>query len=106
MSFKSLLVSNATIWDVSQATTLGISESTSFSSQVDCRINARGGSEGLVDERETNIGSHVIFFESDVSIDITNQLVSNGNIYHVRNIREIYGRKGLHHLEVDIDEVE
>lgn len=111
MSFTSLLISNATIWNVAQSTALGISESTSFSAYVDCRINVRRGGrfpqgEGRIDEEEANIGSHVIFLESDVSIDTEKQLVSNGIIYHAKNVREIYGRKSLHHYEVDVDAIE
>lgn len=106
MSFESLLISQATIWDITQTTALGITETTVVSETVDCRINAKRSIEGLTDQRETNVGSHVVFLEPTVSIDITNQLVSNGNIYHVRNVREIYGRKGLHHYEVDVDEIE
>lgn len=111
MSFKELLISDATIWNVTQSTSFGISESTTFSAQVDCRINVRRGGrfpqgEGFIDEEEANIGSHVIFLESDVNISTTKQLVSNGIIYHVKNVREIFGRKSKHHLEVDADAIE
>ena len=104
MSFKALLASQATIWNVTQSTAFGISESTSFSAQVNCRIRARTGTEEMVDERETNLGSHIIYLES-TNIDTTMQLVSEDTIYHINDVREVYGRKTKHHLVLDAEAV-
>jgi len=105
MSFKSLLISKATIWNVTEGTAFGISESTSFSVQIDCRIRDRSGSEDMRAERETNIGTHVIYMEAGTDIDTTNQLVSEGTIYHVQNVRQPFGRRGRHHMAIDVEVV-
>jgi len=103
MSYSRYLISKATIWDVTQSTALGISESTSFAEQIDCRIRERSGKELMNSGRETNIGSHQIYSESGASIDNTSQMVSEGNIYHVKNVRNVYGRKGIHHMTISAE---
>lgn len=103
MSYDSFLISQATVWDVSQSTALGISESTSFSDTIDCRIQERSGGEQMSADRETNISSHIIFVKSTTSVNNKNQLVSAGNIYHVKNVSNVYGKSGIHHIKVSAD---
>lgn len=107
-NFTTLLIHSCTI----QRSTLNLSgyEQTkswsNLATSVPCRKDSNVGASRVDGDMRTNVDNEVFFFNPDAPVLRGDRIIFDGITYDVVDVSKQYDSKALHHLEVEVLEVD